>query len=146
MYLSPTGGLWICSLGTKRKFHVTYLRVMQFLYPFLRYEAPKTKSRFHYRSQKHSYKRQLDLHFISWLFLLFLDTVGHRMEQVHSPGLSTVTGHLGSEVRCFPPFTKRKNPKINIQASWSALQAHVHLALSKRSLMEQQPFRSLKGS
>lgn len=106
----------------------------------------KIKSRFHYRAQKYSYRLQLDLDFISWLFLLFLDTVVHRIEQVHSPGLSRVTGDFGPKVRCFPPFPKRKNPKINIQASWSALHVHLYLGLSKRSLMEQQPCRPLKGS
>lgn len=150
LYLSPTGDLWICSLGTKRKLHVTYLRVIQFWYYFMSCETQirpsKIKSRFHYRAHKYFHRLQPDLDFISWLFLLFLDTVVHRIEQVHSPGLSTVTGHLGHKVRCFPPFTKRKNLKINIQASWSALQAHLHLGLSKRSLIEQQPCRSLKGS
>lgn len=89
---------------------------------------------------------QLDIDFISWLFLLFLDTVVHRIEQVHSPGLSRFTGHLGLKIRCSNPFPKMKNPQINIQASCSALQAYLHLGLSKRSLMEQQPCRSLKDS
>lgn len=129
---------------------MSLISVFQFLYYFMRYEAQirpsEIKSRFHYRALKYSYKLQLDLDFISWLFLLFLVTVVHRIEQVHSPGLSALTGHLGPKVRCFPQFTKKKNPKINIQAPWSALQAHLRLNLSKRPLMEKQPCRSLKVS
>lgn len=109
----------------------------------------KIKSRFHYRAQKYSYKLQLDLDFIFVVISVVLTYCGtqNRTSSLTRYKYSHTTSWPQSQV--LPPITKRKNPNINIQASWSALQAHLHLGRSRRSLMEQleqQPCRLLKGS